>query len=145
MIKFRKMNNIDKAEVLSMMKTFYSSDAVATNGSNEIFENDFQNCINNSPYLEGYVFIKDNEITGYAMLAKSFSTEFGKPTIWFEDLYLKSEFRGFKIIPNFIKYIENLYPNVIFKLEVEDYNEHAIHVYKKMGFKKLPYIEMQKL
>lgn len=83
----------DKVEVISMMKTFYSSEAVFTNGSDEIFEADFKACINNSPYLEGYVFTSDEIILGYAMLAKSFSTEFGKSCIWFEDLYLKPEFR----------------------------------------------------
>ena len=43
-------------QILAMMKEFYVSDAVFTNGSDEIFENDFQNCVNDNPYLEGYVF-----------------------------------------------------------------------------------------
>ena len=54
--EIRQMHINDKKEIIAMMKTFYSSDAVFTNGSEEIFENDFLNCINNSPYLEGYVF-----------------------------------------------------------------------------------------
>ena len=37
----------DKVEVISMMKTFYSSEAVFTNGSDEIFEADFNTCIDN--------------------------------------------------------------------------------------------------
>ncbi len=134
----------DKVEILAMMKTFYSSEAVFTNGSDEIFEADFNTCIDNSPYLEGYVFTSDEIILGYAMLAKSFSTEFGKPCIWFEDLYLKPEFRGQRIIPQFIKYVENLYQDSIFRLEVEKENAHACHVYKKQGFLELPYCEMVK-
>ena len=39
--KIRKMILSDKKEVLFMMKNFYASDAVYTNGSDEIFENDF--------------------------------------------------------------------------------------------------------
>lgn len=134
----------DKVEILTMMKTFYSSEAVFTNGSDEIFEADFNTCIDNSPYLEGYVFTSDEIILGYAMLAKSFSTEFGKSCIWFEDLYLKPEFRGQRIIPQFIKYIENLYQDSIFRLEAEKENTHACHVYKKQGFSELPYCEMVK-
>ena len=76
------------------------------------------------------------------MIAKSFSTEFGKPCIWFEDLYLKPEFRGFGIIPSFIEYIKQNYPECIYRLEVEKENTHAIHVYKKSNFKELPYTEM---
>lgn len=140
----RKMKEKDKPEVLSMMEEFYNSDAVFTNGSKEIFENDFNNCINNCPYLEGYVFENDRIILGYGMIAKSFSTEFGKICIWFEDLYLKPEFRGKGIVPKFIQFIENVHNNAIFRLEVEKENIHACHIYKKLGFNPLPYLEMVK-
>lgn len=133
-----------KSEILSMMKVFYSSDAVFTSGSDEIFEIDFENCLNENPYLEGYVFASNEKILGYAMLAKSFSTEFGKQCIWLEDLYLKSEFRGQGIIPKFIKYLEEKYKECIFRLEVENENTHAVHVYEKSGFSSLPYVEMKK-
>lgn len=138
----RKINTDDKVEILSMMKVFYSSNAVYTNGSDEIFEKDFTLCVNGNPYLYGYVFCAENKILGYAMIAKSFSTEFGKQCIWFEDLYVKPEYRGQGIVSTFIEYIKNKYPDYIFKLEVEEDNSHAMHVYEKKGFKKLPYKEM---
>lgn len=140
----RKMKIEDKNEVSAMMETFYSSNAVSTNGSTEIFDNDFENCIGDSPYLDGYVFVQGERIAGYSMVAKSFSTEFGKQCIWLEDLYLKQEFRGKGIIPEFIAYIQKLYPMAILRLEVERENSHALHVYKKAGFKNLPYVEMIK-
>ena len=140
----RQFQTNDKQEIISMMEEFYSSDAVSTNGSKDIFETDFENCINDCPFLEGYVFNTSSEIVGYAMIAKSFSTEFGKKCIWFEDLYLKKEYRGLGIIPQFIEFIESSYPNTILKLEVEAENKHAVHVYKKRGFKELPYQEMIK-
>lgn len=140
----RMFEQKDKSEILSMMKVFYSSDAVFTSGSDEIFEIDFENCLNENPYLEGYVFASNEKILGYAMLAKSFSTEFGKQCIWLEDLYLKSEFRGQGIIPKFIKYLEEKYKECIFRLEVENENTHAVHVYEKSGFSSLPYVEMKK-
>ncbi len=138
----RKMIKSDEEEILKMMEVFYSSDAVSTNGSVEIFKKDFDMCIESS-VLEGYVFCKDDEILGYSMLAKSFSTEFGKECIWFEDFYLKPQYRGLHIIPEFIKYIKNLYPNVLFRVEAEKENTHALHVYKKSGFQELPYIELK--
>lgn len=143
-INIRKIKFEDKVEVISMMKTFYSSEAVFTNGSDAIFDADFKACINNSPYLEGYVFASDEIILGYAMLAKSFSTEFGKSCIWFEDLYLKPEYRGQRIIPQFIRYVETVYKDSIFRLEVEKENAHACHVYEKQNFIELPYCEMVK-
>lgn len=141
----RKFIDSDKYEIISMMNVFYSSDAVYTNGSDEIFESDFENCLNENSYLEGYVFVSDeNIILGYAMLAKSFSTEFGKACIWLEDLYLKPEYRGQGVIPKFIEFVEEHYHNAILRLEVEKENTHAVHVYEKAGFSPLPYVEMKK-
>lgn len=98
----RNMVKADTNDVLEMMRTFYSSPAVLSNGSEEIFHNDIENCVNECPYLEGYIFQGKNEVQGYAMVAKSFSTEFGKPCIWIEDLYLKPEYRGMGIAGLFL-------------------------------------------
>ncbi|MBR3965367.1 MAG: GNAT family N-acetyltransferase [Clostridia bacterium] len=140
----RPMVRSDKREVLLMMREFYSSPAVFTNGSEEIFEADIENCIGDSPYIEGYVFEGADGICGYAMVARSFSTEFGKPCIWIEDVFVKTAHRGAGIGTLFLGYIENKYPNSVFRLEVEEENERAVGVYKKCGYEVLPYMEMKK-
>ena len=140
----RTMTREDKSIVIDMMRVFYASPAVLSNGSEEIFEADIENCVNESPYLEGFIFESNGEIQGYGMIAKSFSTEFGKPCIWIEDLYLKPEYRGLGIGSMFFAYLEKTYTDCIFRLEVEEENERAIHVYKKNGFEILPYMEMKK-
>ncbi len=138
-----RMNESHKSEVLSMMKIFYNSPAVNTNGSDEIFLNDFENCINDNCYLEGYIF-DERGIAGYAMVAKSFSTEFGKPCIWIEDIYIKEEHRGKGIGSSFIKYISEKYSDCVIRLEAEEENRNAVSVYEKSGFERLPYLEMIK-
>jgi ribosomal protein S18 acetylase RimI-like enzyme len=142
--KIRQMTEADKNEILVMMKSFYSSPAVYTNGSEEIFLNDIENCINGNPYLEGYIFEDKGLIQGYAMIAKSFSTEFGKPCIWIEDIYIKDIYRGKGIGNKFMDYIFDKYKDSIFRLEVEEENKNAIALYKKSGFDFLPYLEMKK-
>ena len=131
-------------EVISMMNVFYHSPAVYTDGSDEIYRADVENCINDSPYLEGYVFEEEGIILGYSMLAKSFSTEFGKPCIWIEDIYLKPDYRDRGIGSTFISFVSEKYSDAILRLEVEEENERAVHVYQKSGFTKLPYVEMKK-
>ena len=143
-IVIREMVNNDRRPVKWMMEEFYSTDAVATNGSEEIFESDIDACLSDSPYLEGYVFEDDGYIFGYAMLAKSFSTEYGKPCIWIEDIYIKKEHRGDGLGSTFFDCITKKYPDAIFRLEVEAENERAIRVYKKNGFEFIPYLEMKK-
>lgn len=180
-IEIQMMKEEHTEQVIEMMRVFYASPAVLSNGSEQIFQNDVENCVNDSPYLEGYVFVEVDEtiesekqentfekiendklketneqeksnifkktnasIIGYAMIAKSFSTEFGKPCMWIEDLYLKPNYRGMGIGTQFFSFVEKKYPNAILRLEVEEENKRAIHVYEKNGFEVLPYMEMKK-
>ncbi len=140
----RPMVENDRTEVMEMMRQFYASPAVLSNGSEEIFEGDFNGCVGESPYIEGYIFADGAIIQGYAMVAKSFSTEFGKPCIWVEDLYIKAAYRGAGIGSRFLHYIEEKYPNALFRLEVEAENRQAVNVYQKCGYQVLPYMEMKK-
>ena len=136
------MSEADREPVLAMMRRFYRSDAVLTNGSEVIFERDFENCVSESPYLEGFVFREQEEIQGYAMIAKSFSTEFGCPCIWIEDLYVKKPFRGEGIGSGFLQYIRERFPEALLRLESERENRRAIAVYEKNGFVVFDYQEM---
>ena len=140
----RTMTRCDKDEVLTMMRAFYSSPAVYTNGSEEIFLNDIEQCVNENPYIEGYIFCDVDEIHGYGMVAKSFSTEFGKQCIWIEDIYVKPHFRGAGIGTGFIKFIGEKYADCLLRLEVEEDNKYALRVYESCGFDVLPYMEMKK-
>lgn len=142
--KIRIMTAEDKDFVISLMREFYASPAVRSNGSEEIFINDIENCVNDSPYLEGYVLEVSGEVQGYAMVAKSFSTEYGKPCIWIEDLYIKNEYRGLGLGSDFLNYIKVKYPDCILRLEVEEENEGAVRIYQKHGFEVLPYMEMKR-
>ena len=140
----RYIQEKDRQLVIEMMKEFYSSPAVFTNGSEQIFNADVDNCVNDCPFLEGYVFESENSIIGYAMIAKSFSTEFGKPCIWIEDIFVKSQYRGLGFGNLFFDFIEQKYPNALFRLEAEHENEGAVKLYKKRGYQVLPYMEMKK-
>lgn len=137
----RLMKEQDKNEVIEMMTVFYASEAVSTNGSREIFESDFDNCINSCPYLEGYVFEENDNICGYAMVAKSFSTEFGKPCIWIEDLYIKEEYRHKKLGSLFFDFLKENYKDTIQRLEVDKHNVFAIKAYKKNNFDEVDYLQ----
>ncbi len=140
----RPMTEKDKIDILEMMRVFYTSPAVLSNGSVEIFASDIENCINDNPYLEGYVIENSKEIQGYTMIAKSFSTEFGKQCIWIEDLYIKDCYRRLGLGNMLLDFIAQKYTDCIFRLEVEEENERAIKLYKKCGFDVLPYVEMKK-
>lgn len=142
--RIRPMTAEDVPCVIDMMRTFYASPAVLSNGSEDIFRADVAECIGDSPFAEGYVFEIEASPVGYGMLAKSFSTEYGKRCIWIEDLYLLPEYRGHGIGSAFFAFVQDRYPGCLLRLEVEEENERARHVYEKCGFDVLPYMEMKK-
>ena len=142
-MKIRKMLPRDRSAVIQMMRAFYQSPAVSTNGSEEIYARNVENCLKESPYLEGYVFEVDGQPQGYSLIAKSYATEFGCQCIWIEDLYLSEVCRGQGIGSQFLNFIRDSYPDALLRLEVEAENQQAVHTYKKCGFTFWPYLEMK--
>lgn len=130
--------------VLKMMREFYESDAVATNGSDEIFGRDITQCIERSPYLSGYVFVEAGEVAGYGMIARSWSTEYGVPCIWFEDIYVRPEYRSRGAGRAFVRYIAEQNPGCLLRMEVTEDNEGALRMYLSEGFTEMGYIELKK-
>lgn len=142
-MKIRKMLPRDRSAVIDMMRAFYHSPAVSTNGSEEIYARNVENCLKDNPYLEGYVFEVDGQPRGYSLIAKSYATEFGCQCIWIEDLYLNEACRGQGIGSLFLNFIRDSYPDALLRLEVEAENQQAVHTYKKCGFTFWPYLEMK--
>jgi len=142
MITIRKMQRDDSKFVLNMMKKFYTSPAVATNGSEKIFAANVENILSGSPYVDGFIFVIDGKIIGYGITAHSYATEFGGECIWIEDIYIEPEYRGRGVGTKFIQHVKKLYPDKIFRLESEKDNSAAVNLYKRLGFKELPYLEM---
>ena len=60
----------DKQAVIEMMRVFYTSPAVFSNGSENIFLQDIEACTGENPYLDGYIFAAPDsgEIQGYGCL-----------------------------------------------------------------------------
>lgn len=132
-------------QVIDMMRVFYNSPAVLTNGSEEIFANNVNMCVSGGPYSEGYVFEADGKLVGYAMLSKGYNTEYGKMCVWIEDLYVMPDHRRRGYATAFIKLIDGKYGDRLLRLELESSNEIALSAYLKNGFDILPYLEMKKL
>lgn len=141
-ITIRKMQRGDSEIVLDMMRRFYNSPALITNGSEKIFVANVENCLSDSTCAEGFVFVDAEKIIGYGITARSYSTEFGGERICIEDIFVEAEYRGRGVGSKFIQYVKSRYPDKIFWLEVEADNIKAIDFYKRLGFKELPYLEM---
>lgn len=139
-----KMNETHFDEVLKMMRVFYDSPAVLHTSPTEVLVNDINACIGDNPFLDGYVFIAEGTVAGYAMVSKSFTTEYGGICGWIEDLYVKEAFRRQGFARTFFSELPKLYPDIVrFKLEVEPENERAIATYKSCRYSTLHYNIME--
>ena len=138
----RKITEADRKKVVDLMREFYTSPAVLSNGSEEIFQNNVNNCLDPDCCLDGFVVEEAGIIQGYVMIIDGYATEFGKRCIWIEDLYLKEPYRNRGIGSYVLQSIMHQFPGCIFRLEVEEENTHAVAAYKKHGFEFLPYQEM---
>ena len=145
MIICRPMTPADADAVYTMMRDFYTSPAVATDGSDAIYRADIAACLDADTPLTGYVFCLDGACVGYAMTAQSFSTEYGRPCLWIEDLYLRPEARGQGAGRRFFEQLAAAHPDAVLRLEAETENAPAVHLYRSVGFEQVPYLELWKL
>ena len=85
-------------------------------------------------------------IIGYSIFAHIYSTECFCNCVWFEDIYIKPDYRGKNIAGEFFEHLDNMYGKeaVRFRLEVEEENGRAVKAYKKAGFERLGSVQMAK-
>ena len=143
-ITFRKINPADRTEFLAMSREFYESDAVLHSIPEEFHERSFEELMRSDVYLECYIMETDGKAVGYALLTKTFSREAGGLNIWVDELYLRPEYRGLGAGSAFFAFLEQTHPAARYRLETEPENERAQSLYRRMGYRDLPYLQMIK-
>ncbi len=142
----RKLQKGDFDAVLSMMRTFYASDALLIHPSEEVLRKTLTDALADTPYLEGFGFEEDGVLAGYGMVAMSYSTEAGGLCAWIEDIYIQPQYRGKGFGTRFLAFVQQRYEGKVsrIRLEAESENERAMAVYRKSGFEILGYTQLVK-
>ncbi len=141
----RKIELRDRHAYEKMAREFYSSEAVLSDVPDKSISDTFEEMIGNSPFIEGYILLsEEQEMAGYALVAKSYSQEAGGKVLWLEELFIKPSFRSQGLAYEFISFMkEDLTGNMKrIRLEVEGGNENALALYRRNGFEKLPYMQL---
>lgn len=140
----RRMKPQDREDYLALAHAFYSSDAILTDPDPALFAATFDEMMRRNTYLEGFLLLKDDEVAGYAIVAKYFSPELGGMALWVDELFILPSFRSQGLGSEFFDFVRETYgPHVKkLRLEVEPDNERAISLYHDLGFETLPYTQM---
>lgn len=143
-MQIRKLEKRDRECYIDMAREFYRSDAVLHSIPDTYIEKTVDECLRSDVYAEIYMFECENVCAGYALIAKTFSQEAGGLVCWIEEVYVREAYRSKGLGRTFFSYIRKKYGDRIsrFRLEVEEENERACSLYKKLGYTPLNYKQM---
>lgn len=133
-ISIREITVSDKEEYIGMAEDFYSSDAVSHKIPRENFEKAFDAAINKNPHIKLYILEINGETAGYAAIAATFTTEGGGNTLWLDELYIKSEYRGNGLGRGLIDFLKKDESVKRIRLEITPENKRAEKLYISEGF-----------
>ena len=145
-ITIRATTENDRKAFLDLMDEFYHTSAVLHPIPKEKMEKCFSDSITYKDHIRTYLFENGSQAVGFAIVTIGYSSEAGGLSVWIEDIYLKEDYRGKGIGGEFISSIENEFCQKAkrLRLEVEEDNDNAIRLYKRLGFEVLPYMQMIK-
>lgn len=140
----RKITESDRGEYIDMAREFYNSPAVLKSVPEEYFDVMLNECLSSPVYAECFILEEGGKAAGYGIILKSFSQEAGGPVIWFDELFIRKEYRGKGFGGQFFNFIFENFPAARYRLEVEKENERAVKLYQRLGFEFLEYAQMIK-
>lgn len=144
MLTIREMTAADRADVLPMVQTFYSSPAVEHSVPAEVLERSFAAAVDERECgLRGFLLLEGEETVGYCYVTEFYSAEMGGRCLMIEELYLKDQCRGKGYGSRVFSWLMERYPeHVRVRLEVTAVNEGAVRLYERLGFRFLEYRQM---
>lgn len=140
----RKITAADEAAFLELTRQFYASDAVLHDIPAANRQATFRELMRSDIYAEGYLLEQEGETAGYGLLSRTFSQEAGGIVVWIEELYILPEHRGRGLGQQFIAFVESLPGVARIRFEVEPDNTRALALYRCLGYRQLPYLQMVK-
>ena len=140
----RRFEPRDREEYLAMSEEFYATDAVLSPVPKENFEKTFDLLLAGSPFADAYLAEENGTALAYVLLSFGWSNEAGGMVVWGEELYVRPQSRGKGIGSALIARIFRDHGSkaVRFRLETEEENEGARRLYRRIGFRDLPYLQM---
>lgn len=140
----RKIVPEDREVYLRMAREFYNSEAVLHPVPEWHFSAAFEEMMRSEDYLTGLIFECEGQVAGYCLLCRSYTQEAGGMVVWVDEIYVRPEFQGRGLGHALFEALEQIAPAARYRLEIEPDNVRAEKLYRKLGFKDLPYRQMMR-
>lgn len=143
-MEVRKFVEGDREIFLQFTNEFYHSNSVLHAIPRAHMQNAFEEILRGSPYIDGFVLIREEVIAGYALLCYTYSMELGGMIAILDELYISPAFRGQGIGSQFLNYMKSHLSQGIkaFRLEFVPAKKELQTLYEKNGFNLLGYASM---
>ena len=108
-------------------------------------ESSFDQIVQGSPYIQGYIIEADSgDCAGYGIVFPYYSNEGGGLFLMLEEIYVKPAYRSQRLGSFYLENIKTAsgLPVKGFKLEICKHNDGARRLYERHGFQPLAYGEM---
>ncbi|MEG2770335.1 MAG: GNAT family N-acetyltransferase, partial [Oscillospiraceae bacterium] len=109
----------DKNEVLAMVTPFYTGPGVLHQIPVQNFADAYDDMVNQTPFLRGYVILSEDKIAGYIHLTFSYSCEAGGMVVSLEELFIKPDFRGKGLGNEALTFIKDEYRGKCARISLE--------------------------
>ena len=133
-------------EIFISLATEHQTSGMRENAaSDEQLRRTFSLIMEKSPYVEGYLLIKDGQTAGYALICPTYSNEAGGSLPILDEIYVRPEARGQGLGGNFIRFFEDhCREAAVCRIQVIEGDERHISYVEREGYEYLEYIEMFK-
>lgn len=141
----RDLKPEDREIVLAMVDAFYNSPGVLHSIPVSNFADAYDEmCNGGSSRLRGLLIEYEGKPAGFCSLSFSYSTEAGGPVVLMEEAFILPQFRSHGLGSSIFEFVKKEYKGKAarLRLEVVEENTRAIALYQRMGFQRLPYVQM---
>lgn len=134
----------DREQFIALGREFYRSAAVLHPIPDSRFAATFDAVMAGNPMVDAFLLESEGVPAGYAILALTWSNEAGGLVVWLEELYIAPPFQGRGLGQAFFAFMDRQYAGraVRFRLEVTPENAGAIRLYRRLGYREFPYLQM---
>lgn len=135
MLSFRPMQQNDALTAFVLMRGFYDRAFGADAVSDETLWTDVQSCVQDCPYVDGWILERGIDAVGYALVSRGWDSVHARTYARLEELYIRPGDREEGAGEAFLRALPGLYENCAYvSLTANGFDRRELDVYRMCGY-----------